>query len=180
MLTARAFRVLLAVVLAGCARTDSVAHARTRRFKVSIPAQLVAVLPKSAASGVFRQCSRAVPGKHEGTWTPSAPDLAALRETLVDRVSAALDSIYAPGSPMDLAWRGRVSEYGVQVVGITRGTERILYANGFLSGTLQDWPHPDEWTKTPVVVCDGGEGYFGAIFDPASGIVSDLVFNGRG
>ena len=42
----------------------------------------------------------------------------------------------------------------------------------------QAFRDPDSWRRVPVVVCDGGPTYFGAIYDPEAGRVDEFSFNG--
>jgi len=38
---------------------------------------------------------------------------------------------------------------------------------------------PAEQRTEPVLVCDGGDAVWGALYDPATKIFRDLAFNGR-
>jgi hypothetical protein len=50
---------------------------------------------------------------------------------------------------------------------------RLIYINAFLEPDP-----PKNWRTEPVVACDGGTSFWGAIFDPATGQFSRLAING--
>jgi hypothetical protein len=68
---------------------------------------------------------------------------------------------------------GSVADSYVQYVGILQNGHRYIYINGFRT----DDP-PANWRDTPVVACDGGSYFWGALYDPAAGRFSDFAVNG--
>ena len=160
----------------------------------------VAVLPDSAMPHVLTHCSRGAPTGVSGFWRPSPADVAAA-EYAVDRaLTYALDSVIARDIVRDTEWRKRPraswpDQYYRQYAGLKyRDGRRTIYVNGFAAG----WPSelservsqsedrgshpfakPDWWRFAAATVCDGGEFFFGAEYDPLSRRVLSFQFNGR-
>src|SRR6266516_4116275 len=126
------------------------------------PAHASVLAPDSAAA-LVRQCSRDAPHSVEGTWTPSAADIAAFDVALEPVLVEALSHSFSPDS-----LRPKLSSYYRQYVGIVLGGRRLIYVNGFQSIVLHDFPDSTAWQRTPVMVCDGGEAFFGAEYDPST------------
>lgn len=149
------------------------------------------VLPDSLGPEMIRQCSRSAPRDARGYWTPGAAEVNAFEKALAPVLQAALDSIGGREGPV------RGSDYVRQYVGVvTRDGRRIVYVNGVHRTTVER----DEdimrrhtigtdsalaagepmWRHRPYAVCDGGHYFFGAEYDPATGEVRTLDFNGPG
>lgn len=143
------------------------------------------VFPAGRAELLTRQCSRAVPGKPEGTWDPSPAQINRLEMSLTNFID-----IFFRRHFIDRAGaRALVPEnYYRQYGGVTLGGRRFIYVNGFhrshielqqdLKKDMPDWPIVN-WQSDPVMVCDGGPSYFGALFNPDANLLVDVEFNGR-
>jgi hypothetical protein len=66
-----------------------------------------------------------------------------------------------------------VHSYLRQYVGINVDGKPLIYINAFKRGS-----EPATWRAEPVVWCDGGANFWGAVYDPARQAFSDLAFNG--
>jgi hypothetical protein len=60
------------------------------------------------------------------------------------------------------------------------GGRKLIYINAFCSKPQdivveKGW---SDWRKDPVEVCDGGDCFWGAVYDVLSGKFSDLQVNG--
>ena len=137
------------------------------------------VLAGPRAAEVLRQPSRRVPIV-DGTWTPDdgiladiAPQVCSVLQSLLDERRTRLAAWFVS------ARERNASDYCVQCVGVIRAGRRLVYLNGFQR-------HPaigigsdgDGWRAVPVIVCDGGQGFFGAEYDPQTRRIMRLVFNG--
>jgi hypothetical protein len=130
--------------------------------------QLAALLPGALAPGVVQQCSRAVP-RISGTWQPSERQIRQLEADLQSLEGRKPEACCNAGANLK-----DPLHYYRQYVGVVRDGRRLIYVNAFRE------PAPPGWRATPVVVCDGGDGYWGALYDPALRIFSQLAFNGIG
>ena len=122
------------------------------------------LLPASAAQEVTDQCSREAP-KVEGGWSPSAGDISGLERNLF-RVAGLQN-----GTPSRHRHIPFPENYYRQYVGIVVAGHRFIYVN---AGTEQ---LTGRARKHVSIVCDGGSSFWGALYDPATGVFSDLESN---
>ena len=112
------------------------------------------------AKALLRQCSRATPEKITGQWNPSSEQIAELEGKFLDfkrtlkRPVAQLISFYR------------------QYAGFISNGRKIVYVNLFPKNT------DTEWKSRAVVVCDGGEQFWGVEFEVETGKFVNAAFNG--
>jgi hypothetical protein len=99
----------------------------------------------------------------DGTWTPSATDLAAM-ESRIDKIGELKSK-----SGSDIKNPRQMYR---QYVGILIGGQRFIYINGM--GEKPD----DDWRYRLQDVCDGGSSFWGVVYNVQSGSFSDLETNG--
>jgi len=159
---------LLAVASSSCQQTGR---------DVTFPPGTSAILPENIALKVARPCSREVPANVTGAWTPDREQVAAMEAQLAPALRRALAELSMADSV-----RPKVMEYYRQFVGIVSGGKKIIYVSGFHSSYLSlvssIGADTTAWRFAPVYVCDGGSGYFGAEFDPDTGKLGPIYFNG--
>ncbi|MFZ6799535.1 hypothetical protein [Undibacterium sp. Di24W] len=129
--------------------------------KPSLP-QRVTILSANYAHETLRQCSRSSPSGVSDGWTVSS-ELAAQIETDLPKLAHQI-----PGLNPNLFYR--------QYVGIVQSGKRSVYINAFAPGTLEK--HDNSWQSKPVGACDGGDQFWGAVYDPMTRTFSELVSNG--
>ena len=160
----------------------------------------VAVLPDSTMPHVLTHCSRGAPTGVSGFWRPTAADIAGAEDAVDRALTRALDSIITRDTVGHMEWvtRPRATwpdQYYRQYAGLRyRNGRRTIYVNGFAVGwpaelsqrvaeTEDAVPHPlakpDWWRFTAATVCDGGEFFFGAEYDPLGKRVLSFEFNGH-
>ncbi|KRG38678.1 hypothetical protein ARC78_15335 [Stenotrophomonas pictorum JCM 9942] len=114
------------------------------------------------AAEVLDTCSRDSPAKHAGAisgyWAPSRADI----ETLESQLSRLQPEVAEPA----LSSR--------QYVGFESGGKRLIYINAF---TLPDHSKRDP-AREAIRACDGGDSFWGAVYDPQSGTFSSVERNG--
>ncbi len=133
------------------------------------------VLPPQIAPQLLKQCSRAAPSGFQSIWMPDLPQIRDLEARLPAALGSALQkagaSRYAP------------ADYLRQYAGFTVNGRKIIYVNGMLRRGVDNEALPPEfrrdWRHQPVVVCDGGVGYFGVEYDPSTKTFAHLAFNGE-
>ena len=126
------------------------------------------LLSGTLAKELTSQCSRPAPADYDDTWDPAVSDIARLEEHLKELEKLTTSSCCLPGARI-----GDVHSYRRQYVGLVLKGRKIIYINAFRRSATES-----EWRRKPVLYCDGGESFWGATFDPASGTFSDLAFNG--
>ncbi len=175
----RSYLLALLPLAVACGSTNDEIAVVERRFPVAVPSDLIVPLPASAMSAALAQCSRDTPSRATNAWAVSPQDLRGLDTLLPPRIERELERRYPAGSPMEALVRDVNKTYGVQAIGVELWGRRLVYLNGFLSSMIRDDADSTAWHRAPVVVCDGGEGFFGALYDPRRGVLSSLDFNGR-
>jgi hypothetical protein len=129
------------------------------------------VLPPEQLERALWLCSRSGPSlsEVEGTWevTPE----------VVARLEADLPRLGRLRPEECCLARGPIRQperFFRQYVGIVLGGREVVYVNAFRS--VESDP---DWRQRAVQVCDGGDDYWGAIYDPATRRFSRLAFNGE-
>lgn len=134
------------------------------------------VLPEVAGKPLHRErlCNRPMPWPIEATWVPKESTIKRVESALGPALQSALEQ--APGGryPKPVA-----SAFYRQYLGLVVAGRRIVYING-LHEQLVANGRPAEWRTTVWNGCDGGLFAFGADFDPESGQIQNLIFNGGG
>lgn len=127
------------------------------------------VLPESLAIALLQQCSRPTPVATDTAAAPTAAEVAEIERLLPRAIRLAHPAV--PDSvSVDVFYRQYVA---IQVDG-----RRVVYVNGFYEGVVRD-PATHSWRTRPMIACDGGESFFGTIFDPEYGSLEPLTFNGH-
>jgi hypothetical protein len=157
-------KVLLPLALAALAAACTPANTRpgaTIPTAIKAGQSWVVTRPVIAAQ-VLDTCSRPspgqVPGRVTGYWAPSRAGI----EQLESHLPSLAEQI------------PKVLDFNRQYVGIEMDGRRLIYVNAF---TLPDHTEIDP-SREAIRVCDGGAGFWGAVFDPESGVFSDVQFNG--
>jgi hypothetical protein len=114
-----------------------------------------AIFSPAQAKQLLHQCSRSVPSATD-FWQPHRR----------------ADS-NAPSQP--------VFNFGRQYAGLIVGGRKIVYVNVF-PNDMTDFdgkkPVRYDWKSKPVIVCDGGDNFFGIEYDPETKTFSHFEFNG--
>src|SRR2546422_3744595 len=109
-----------------------------------------------------------------GVWVPRPQQIRLLEPILAKVIAESLGA--RPQLPL-------VNDYYRQYVGIVASGRRLIFINGFHKSFFEALrrggasdrngdPHlPFDWRRKQVQVCDGGEYYFGAIYDPDSATI---------
>jgi hypothetical protein len=133
------------------------------------------VLPPSQARHALEQCSRESPQSvMDGSWAIPPIAIAQLEEDLPKL--AVLGSHHERAAATS-AWDPRA--YFRQYAGITIRGKKYVYINAFGSPPIylkgQD---SNRWQHEPVLFCDGGDDFWGVLYDPDTRQFSQLAFNG--
>ena len=133
-------------------------------------------LPKGAstislwwAADTFQQCSRETPETNGIYWLPTASEI----ENLERRLLLTLDLRNKNGQLV----RSTSQQFHRQYIGFTRNGKRLIYANFSPIDEIEPW-HKWPVFERPVVVCDGGVGFWGVVYDPKTGRFEEPQFNG--
>ena len=141
------------------------------------------VLPADIARDALQQCSRATPTGVQDTWLPTRVQIRELEARLPPALAHALTA--HGGSSRARTVMQHLHDVGLQYAGFVVAGRKIIYVNGFpvrkidFDGTdifagLLDAAKDDH----AVVVCDGGDSFFGVEYDPAKKTFAHFAFNG--
>ena len=155
--------ILALALLASCVSAETPDPAAPGPLAELAPGQYV-VLEASRAVATSQQCSRGAPEIESG-WPMSDADAQAVERRLHELVTQT-----GSGPRPDLASSVR------QYVGAVVDGQQVIYINVFPASMME---YDEDFDRlSPVMVCDGGAGFWGVVFDPESGEFSDLDFNG--
>src|SRR5262245_35285292 len=118
----------------------------------------IAILPASAAPDLLRQCSRDTISDADSYWVPTRAEVASIERSLPGLL--ARPSVRSPRAP--------VSEYFRQYVGVVANGRRLVYASFFHESSFKHFQ--SSWRDRAVIMCDGGDHFWGIVFDVDSGI----------
>lgn len=126
------------------------------------------VLKGEKAKLIAGQCSRENPPAFTDIWVPEEKTIAHLEANLkkIERLSSNLCCLQNERI-------ADVNKYYRQYIGIVSKGRRLIYINAFRGPKP-----PSNWLTEPVMACDGGSSFWGAIYDPETGNFSQLAFNG--
>lgn len=147
---------------------------------VRLDPEWAVVFPAEMARTVLKQCSRTVPDSVQDAWLPT-PELIRQGEVaLAPALQQELDKELAPASR-----HASASDYYGQYAGLGIDGTRVVYINRFhrthlALGSKMRPPRPEpDWRSVAINVCDGWPHFFGAEYDPMTGRVRNIHFNGR-
>ncbi|AHM62935.1 hypothetical protein D770_23450 [Flammeovirgaceae bacterium 311] len=158
---------LVMVLILVCICSSS--FSQTNKF---IP-EFSTALSSDVAPDILKQCSRSVPGNVESYFDLKDVDIQRLESDFRKVLSVNPDGCCYPGKI------GNLKKYGYQYAGLVINNRRYIYINAFYLDSKEDLErfHKD-WKTLPVIVCDGGESYWGALYDIENGSFSQLYMNG--
>jgi hypothetical protein len=120
-----------------------------------------AILSGENAKALLRQCSRIAPEKVTAQWMPTSDQIVRL-EALLPAFKRGLKQ---PDAPLEAFYR--------QYAGFVAGGRKIVYINFFPKDT------DPQWRSRAVMVCDGGERFWGVEFEVDRSRFVNAAFNGH-
>ena len=132
------------------------------------------LLPPAQARHTLQQCSRETPGHVSGVWTVSPAVVATLEQDLPKLSKLVSKTCCGKGLSVS-----DPSVYYRQYVGVSIAGHDYVYVNAFRNHPIYFHPEDrDRWHSQPQLVCDGGDSFWGVLYDPATRQFSQLSFNG--
>jgi hypothetical protein len=112
------------------------------------------------AKDLLQQCSRATPEKVSAQWTPSVQQITQLEQ----KFPAYKQKLKRPTAQLSSFYR--------QYAGFMAGGRKIIYVNLFPKRI------DPVWRSRAVIVCDGGEQFWGVEFEVDTWQFVNAAFNG--
>jgi hypothetical protein len=162
-----AHAVIVSLLAWACAANGAPPTKLDRKIQLIDPAQ---------GDELFKQCSRATPGKGERYFRPDAGQMQAFEKVLQPALKAsrelnAENAQRAKQGYPPLSFKP--NDWARDMIGLERGGQKFLYGNYYPSDRSFR-----KNRKGPLIICDGGANFFGAEFDLQKGEISHLAFNG--
>lgn len=115
-------------------------------------------------AALFKQCSRSAPVPDGPLWQPERAQLQQLQRDLQE---------YLQKTPTAAANLIKDGKYRGQFIGFIRGGQRLIYASFAAGFAVQE-----EGNGEALIVCDGGNAFWGIVYHPAKRQFSELKVNG--
>lgn len=132
------------------------------------------IMPSDIGISLLKQCSRSAPNKVDICFDLTTNDLWKLENNFkkVLKIKAA-DCCLLGGVIKDL------KNYAFQYTGLIIKNKKYIYINAFKLYTPEDLTTIyKNWKTSPIIVCDGGESYWGVLYDLETGQFTQLSMNG--
>lgn len=137
--------------------------------------------PLSQDQGVkmMMQCSRSTPHNINGFFDISDSEILLVNNHLCDIQTLKSTEGGIIGGKIE-----RLEDYGYQYIGVNISNRRYIYINAFFidiayeQDSFKTWYK--EWKTQPIIVCDGGNGFWGILFDIENHTFSQFAINGVG
>lgn len=142
-------------------------------------AQQASYIPKYYAlvvptNGNFKQCSREVPEKMKSFWAVEDSDVIILHENLKKITTLKAELCCQTNGIIQ-----SLDKYVFQYFGVTINRKRFIYINAFPISDLKDKEIKARWKSSIVSVCDGGDYFWGVLFNLETKEFEQLAINGR-
>jgi hypothetical protein len=159
----------LAVLSLTCILSSLLANSQSLQFKPSFGV----AFDSSFGSTLINQCSRSFPDSVNGFWNLTSNEILRLETKfkLVKSITAK-DCCLIGGKVTS------VKTFGFQYFGVFVNGQPFIYINAFTLTDVEDLKARGfDPALYPVLVCDGGDYYWGVLFDLERNEFSHLAFN---
>jgi hypothetical protein len=131
-------------------------------------------LDSSKGEQLLRQCSRGTPKNISEYWTPTEADIASLEKQFMK-----VKKIKATACCLINGTIQTLDNFTFQYIGVTIKKKKYIYLNAFRLDNDDDFKtFFKNWKTDPIVMCDGGDYYWGVLFDLDKLKFRDLAING--
>jgi hypothetical protein len=125
---------------------------------------LSVILDSSKGKDALNQCSRTVPNNVTGFWVMTESDKKNL-EAKLPELKQNVGSL-------------SLDDYAYQYVGLIIGKQKFIYINAFYKDLLKLDIDIVNWKNAIVMACDGGDHFWGAVYEVNKMQFSNIAFNG--
>lgn len=134
------------------------------------------ILSSETGEKMLNQCSRTTPEKVEKYFELINEDIVLLQNNFKKILSISSTGCCFNG------WKiPKLKDYVFQYIGVIINNHKYIYINAFIVEGEDDFTSwYKDWKIAPIIVCDGGDGFWGALFDLEKKSFSQLSVNGVG
>ena len=123
---------------------------------------------------MLRQCSRAVPGKVDSYFDLTISDIQGLENNFKKVLELKASDCCLLGEVIK-----NIKDYCFQYVGLVINDKKYIYINAFQIESVHDLnTFYKDWETSPIIACDGGDSFWGVLFDLETGLFTQLSING--
>lgn len=134
------------------------------------------LLPSGQARHLVEQCSRQTPQDVDGVWTVPAATVQQLEQDLPKLSAVVSGDCCGKGSSVS-----NPGSYYRQYAGVLLDGKKHIYINAFPDHPIYlKREDKDRWLREAQQTCDGGEAFWGVLYNPETRQFSQLSFNGPG
>lgn len=134
------------------------------------------ILKADKGKAIMAQCSRSIPEGITDYFDLAPTDIAKL-----DSNFKRILYIKSEGCCIVRSTVKNLDKYAYQFIGVTVVKQKFIYINAFAIDTSKEPVQlKTGWEVNPVIVCDGGASFWGALFKISDATFSELAINGEG
>jgi hypothetical protein len=132
-------------------------------------------LDTSKGIKLLKQCSRSSPDGVIGFWVITQDEIDLLESNFKKILVLKASKCCMIGSNIRA-----LNTYCFQYIGVLINNKKYIYINAFYNNEDALGTYLNKWETEPVIICDGGVGEWGALFDIKEKSFSQLSINGIG
>lgn len=136
--------------------------------------QYSTILESDKGAKMVEQCSRSVPDNVDAYFDLTKEDVAILENNFRKILSMKATGCCLKGWNIE-----NLDDYAFQYIGVVINNRRYIYINAFIVESEDDFNNwYKNWETNPIVMCDGGDGFWGTLFDLENKSFLQLSVNG--
>ncbi len=134
------------------------------------------IILSNKGADMLRQCSRAAPDTVDSFFNLTSNDVQKLENNFKKVLKIkAKDCCLLNGMIKN------IKNYCFQYVGFVINNKKYIYINALQMESVQDLKTIyKDWKTSPIIICDGGNSFWGVIYDLETGLFTQLSINGVG
>jgi hypothetical protein len=134
------------------------------------------IISSYKGADMLRQCSRAVPDTVGSYFDLTINDIQGLENNFKKVLKIKASDCCLLGGVIK-----NIKDYCFQYVGLVINDKKYIYINAFQIESAQDLKTIyKDWKTSPIVACDGGDSFWGVLYDLETGLFIQLSINGVG
>jgi len=132
------------------------------------------IISSNKGADMLKQCSRAAPGEVDSFFTLTSNDVQKLENNFKKILNIrAKDCCLLNGMIKN------IENYCFQYVGFVINNKKYIYVNALKMESEEDLKTIyKDWKTSPIIICDGGDSFWGIIYDLETGLFTQLSING--
>ncbi len=135
--------------------------------------EMKANLPMEYGEKLIQQCSRFSVEKSESFFNVSENEITDLEINFKKLYKLKSTNCCSKGCKIS-----NLKYYGYQFVGVIVNGEKYIYINAFDIESSRIFLNSNDWKTKPLIICDGGQSYWGVLYNIKKKKFKNLSMNG--